>query len=341
MAKENHNHLVFGAGLIGSYIGAVLSKQANQVHLFGRQDEYCEKALHISDYLGEKANLMPVIYPLKTLMIKTHYSFLWLCVKCSSIQQAIVDMKPLLAQDTIILCCQNGLDSNEIVKQAFPENRVLQVMVSFNVAQLGKDRFHKSTEGNLTIESNLPSDTILKNYSCDLLPIQLSTSMSSVMWAKLQLNLSNSVNALSDIPVKSMLEDRAYRKLIAGLMKELLKVCEALDIALPRMTAVPAKLVPIVLALPNFAFKRIAQKMLSIDPYARTSMWHDLTQNKTTEIDFLNGKVVEYGAGLGVPTPLNKKIVWLVKQAEKGELKIGLSGKTLLNLVKNGDNLST
>ena len=49
-----------------------------------------------------------------------------------------------------------------------------------------------------------------------------------------------------------------------------------------------------------FIFLRIAQKMLAIDPTVRTSMWWDLGGGKLTEIDYLNGAVVDEGKKLGI-----------------------------------------
>jgi 2-dehydropantoate 2-reductase len=68
----------------------------------------------------------------------------------------------------------------------------------------------------------------------ELLPISTTTNMEALLWAKLQLNLGNSVNALADIPVKTMPEQRGYRKVIALLMSELLQVASAMGVKLPK-----------------------------------------------------------------------------------------------------------
>jgi 2-dehydropantoate 2-reductase len=147
----------------------------------------------------------------------------------------------------------------------------------------------------------------------ELLPVAQTGDMQSLLWAKLQLNLGNSVNALADIPVKAMLEKRDYRRVIAVLMDELLAVTDKLNITLPKVTSIKAQMVPVVLRLPNFLFKLVANKMLAIDPQVRTSMWWDVSQGKPTEIAYLNGAVVNYGKRLGVPCPANKRIVGLIE----------------------------
>jgi 2-dehydropantoate 2-reductase len=143
--------------------------------------------------------------------------------------------------------------------------------------------------------------------------------MSALLWAKLQLNLGNAVNAIADIPVKEMLEMPIYRKFIALLMEELLEVTEKQKIKLPKIANLPNTWIPKVLKLPNFIFTLLAQKMIAVDPKVKTSMWWDLQQGKVTEIDFINGKVVSQAEKLDVAVPANKWIVALVHHAEKGE----------------------
>ena len=68
--------------------------------------------------------------------------------------------------------------------------------------------------------------------------------------------------------------------------------------------------------LPNGLFNMMAKKIVAIDPNARSSMWEDLQRGRKTEVDLLNGEIVRLGAQLDVPTPINQRIVDLVKEAE-------------------------
>jgi 2-dehydropantoate 2-reductase len=48
----------------------------------------------------------------------------------------------------------------------------------------------------------------------------------------------------------------------------------------------------------------------------KPSMLMDIEANRRTEIDFINGKFVEYGARTGIETPYNKTLRALVKGLE-------------------------
>ena len=108
---------------------------------------------------------------------------------------------------------------------------------------------------------------------------------------------------------------------------------------MPQLTAIPAKLIPYVLRLPDFIFKRLANSMLAIDPTVRSSMWWDVKRSKVTEIDYLNGVVVALGDKHGVDCHANRKVVELIKLLEPSYEKLidhvpPIEAKTLLKMVK-------
>jgi 2-dehydropantoate 2-reductase len=74
---------------------------------------------------------------------------------------------------------------------------------------------------------------------------------------------------------------------------------------------------PIALSLPNWLFLRVAAAMVKVDPAARSSMWEDLERRHLTEIDFLNGEILRLGQKHGVATPVNAKLVEMVRAAEQ------------------------
>ena len=51
------------------------------------------------------------------------------------------------------------------------------------------------------------------------------------------------------------------------------------------------------------------------------SMLQDLQKGKPCEVDAINGVVCEWGKKYGVPTPVNDRIVEIIKKEQDGELK--------------------
>jgi len=334
-------HLIFGAGLIGGYLSGVMASQAVSVAMIARasvQEKYAG-GMQLSDYQGNEAVIAAPVFVAAdnaAAVISSSDStapcqFLWLTVKCTAVAAALAEVATWIDDRTIIFCCQNGLGSDALVKERFPHNRVLRVMVPFNVAQIKPGHLHRGSEGDLCIESDADDiKQLVSQINCPLMPVHGSTEMQAVLAAKLQLNLANAVNALADVPVKSMLEQRDYRRCIALLMKEWVAVAAKKQLVLPKLTAIPAQRIPGFITLPNFLFRLFAQKMLAVDPTVRTSMWWDLSQGKLSEVEYLNGAVVRQGKTVAVACPANERIVALVHDIESGKCQQGISAPDLL-----------
>jgi 2-dehydropantoate 2-reductase len=326
------SHLVFGAGLIGGFMAGVLRSQDLSVSLVVREKMKArfENGLTLTDYKDNKTTVDTFQFIDGNEPVSA-FDFLWLTVKCTSVADSLVDIRPYVSPQTVILCCQNGLGSDTLVREAFPDNLVLRVMVPFNVADVAVNHLHRGSEGDVYIEAHEQIEALAQKIDCQLMPVHTSSDMDAVLWAKLQLNLVNAVNAVADIPVKSMLEQRGYRKVIALLMQELLAVVKSEQINLPKLTILPPTWLPFMLSLPDGIFKVAAAKMLAIDPTVRTSMWWDLSGGRVTEIEHLHGAVERYAKPFNIPTPVTSKIIQMIHGVENGSLQQGYSASALLD----------
>ncbi len=339
MSSDTQQHVIFGAGLIGGYVGAMLTHQGLKVSMIVRPaiQARWQNGITLSDYQGNASEkVSPVLFSENWQQLG-HCDVLWLTVKCTGVQQAAAEIAPLVGPDTLIICCQNGLGSDQILRQHYPNNPIIRAMIPFNVIEQTPAQLHRGSEGAFTLELGAASQQISNIASLlqhPLMPVSSTDCMTELLWAKLQLNMGNAVNALADIPVKHMLLEQGYRQVLALLMEELLTVAKAKGLALPKLSAVPASWLPKVLRLPNWLFRRLANKMLAIDSKVRTSMWWDLHHNRATEIDYLNGALVAEADALGIPCPANRTIITMIKQLEQTESKSAISAPALLQAIK-------
>lgn len=335
-------HAIVGAGLIGSFIGGVLAINGQSVTAIARGEwaSRLAKRVLLTDYKEHRAEAAFEAVFTDSTDAKP-VDVIWLTVKCTAVEAALPSLTALLAPHTTIICCQNGIGSERLVRQAYPDHQVLKAMVPFNVVLEAPQHLHKGSEGKLVIATPAQQQQTVelgKALSHALIEVEFTHDITAVSWAKLQLNLGNSVNALADMPVKTMLEDRSYRRVIAALMDELLLVTRSAGIHLPKITRLPAAWLPTVLRLPDWLFKRVARTMLEIDPSVKTSMWWDLQGKRKTEIDYLNGAVVRLGEDIGVACPANRAIMRAIEGAEKENAASGhyksYAGMTLLTQVR-------
>jgi 2-dehydropantoate 2-reductase len=233
-----------------------------------------------------------------------------------------------------IVSFQNGLGNAELLADQLPHLNVIAGMVPFNVVTLPEGHLHCGTEGQLCAQSHAALSPLIPLFELAGLPLQQHQNFAEVQWGKLILNLNNAVNALSDLPLKQELSQHAYRQCLAMLIDETLQVLTQAGIKPAKVSKVSARLLPHILRLPDFLFKRVAASMLKIDEQARSSMWEDLQRKRSTEVTALNGAVVELAKLMGGSAPVNAHMVTLVQQAEQGSIQ-ALSGADMLNQLRH------
>jgi 2-dehydropantoate 2-reductase len=216
--------------------------------------------------------------------------------------------------DAFIVSLQNGVGNAAVLRERLPGRRVLGGMVPFNVMALGEGRFHRATSGDIVIERD-DADTAAK-LAVPGLAIRPTANIDGVQWGKLLLNLNNALNALSGLPLRRQLASRPWRQLFADQLAEALAAVRAEGINPVSTTPIPPAWMPPLLRLPDFIFEPLLGRTMKIDPEARSSMWEDLKHGRRTEIDYLQGVITEIAARHGLPAPLSRRIVALIRQAE-------------------------
>lgn len=321
-------HTVFGAGLIGGYLGAALLVNDASVGwvVRDRVRQKLSQGIRVTDYLGNAYALEDLEF-VDAQQSTEEPDFLWITIKCTALESALDDIRQLVKPSTVVICLQNGIGAEDYLKKALPDNTVVRGVMGANVIEQAPGHLHRGTEGSIELHDCPETRKLKAFFQLDLLPLALHEDIEGLVWAKLQLNLNNAVNAISDIPLKEELSDAGYRKILAAAQEELLAVANARNINLPKLTGVPPKLFPKILRLPTWLFTRVSSKTLTIDPKARSSMWCDLDEGRKTEIHFLNGAVVEEGEKVGVDCVVNRRLAELIGQIERGEIEKGISSR--------------
>jgi 2-dehydropantoate 2-reductase len=312
---------IYGAGSIGCYVGGRMAATGGRVTFVGRERlarEVRTHGLHLTDYLGADLRVAAADVRFETQPSAARDADLVLVtVKSAGTAAAGQELAPLLKPTAVVISFQNGLHNADVLREQLPGRTVLTGMVEFNVVHRGDGAFHHGSEGGLDVQDDPALAPFLPALAASGIPLKVQPDMAAVMWAKLQLNLNNAVNALSGVPLKEELSQRAFRRCVALAQRELLGLLEAAGIE-PAKLKLPPKLIPAMLGVPDWVFRALAGKMLAIDPLARSSMWEDLEAGRTTEIDWINGEVVQLAQRLGRKAPVNAKLIALIRAAEKG-----------------------
>ena len=313
---------VMGAGSIGGYVGGRLIAAGAEVVLIGRerlQREIGAHGLRLSDYRGYHATLAPSQVSVATsVQAAADAELVLVTVKSAGTAAAGAELARVLRPGAVVISLQNGLGNAAVLRAALPGRSVLAGMVPFNVVQGGEGRFHQGTEGELEVERHAALQPFLARFVQAGLPLQQQADLAPVQWGKLLLNLNNPINALSGLPLQAQLSQRSYRRCLALAQREALGLLGGAGVVPARLTALPPRWIPRVLELPDALFRRVAARMLAIDPLARSSMWEDLQAGRATEVDWINGEIVRLAESLGRRAPVNGRLAALVHAAEQG-----------------------
>jgi 2-dehydropantoate 2-reductase len=103
---------------------------------------------------------------------------------------------------------------------------------------------------------------------------------------------------------------------LRAVMDEALSVLRTANVRPGKLGALPVSMFPFLLGLPTLLLRLLLSVQLKADPDARSSMWEDLTRGRFTEVDELNGIIVELAAAHGRDAPLNRRIVDVVHEVE-------------------------
>lgn len=340
---------IYGAGSIGCYIGGRLAASGVDVTFMTRPrmyDELSKSGLKLTDYLGNNLSI-----PTNELKLSQDPSIaldadiIFVCVKSAATEQVAKALQKIFVQSNAglkhrpyILSFQNGLSNVAVLKQFLPDMTILAGMVPFNVAALGSGHFHQGTSGAIHVKKFSKQQDLAQLFQKSQLDIVFDQDMLAVQWAKILLNLNNSINALSKLPLKAQLSNQQYRQCLAMAQQEALDLLDLAQIKPAKLTAISAHLLPKIMSLPNILFKILSRKMLKIDPLARSSMQDDLIAGRSTEVDWINGEVVKLAHRLNTQAPINQLLIELIKQAEVSDIEFSISADDLKSRLNHAQN---
>ena len=242
-----------------------------------------------------------------------------LCVKSGATQEAAKEIAIHARPGATVISFQNGISNVEVLERQLGDRfNVMRGMVPYNVAYLGDGRFHKGVAGELYAEDGPVTSALSGAVSQSPAALKLSNDMLGIAWGKLIINLNNAVNALSGRTLVEQLLQRDYRRVVAACQREGLRLLRQAGIKPAKVGAVGPALLPHVIGSPDWLFRHLFLKAWKIDEKARSSMADDLAAGRTTEVDYINGELVQLAERLTTDAPVNRKVVELIRKAEAG-----------------------
>ena len=289
---------VMGAGAVGCYFGAMLTRAGHGVTLIARP-QHADAVRQHGLMLESRTftGLIPMQATIEASGVEGADVVLF-CVKSPDTESAGRAIAPFLKSDAAILCLQNGVDNAERL-QLVTGRIAIPAVVYVATEMAGPGHVKHNGRGELIIGPSASSAQIARRFNQAAIPTTVSDKVISELWVKLVTNCAyNALSAVAELPYGPLLKVDGVADVMRDVIGECESVARALDIPLP------ATLRDSILSL--------AASM----PEQYSSTAQDLMRGKPTEIDYLNGYVVRKGAALGIPTPTNLALQVMVKARE-------------------------
>ena len=297
---------ILGSGAMGSAIGGILAESGQAVLLIDSWKEHVDALNSTGLKLTEKSETRVIRVEATTqLQAVARAELIVLLVKSYHTVDTLRRVQSFIAEGTPILSLQNGLGNEDKIAEILGAGRVLggvthsgSVLLGPGEVSFGRDRTGiGEMQGGLTDRVR----DIVGIFNRAGLETEASDNILGMIWDKLLVNVAVSPTS-------------AITGLTHGQMQrvEILKAT-ALEAVEEAFRVAAAAGVEISLTDPAEAWNKA---MAGLSPRHKSSMLKDLEQKKQTEIDVINGAVVDLGTKYGVPTPVNRTLVSCVKAIE-------------------------
>ncbi len=216
--------------------------------------------------------------------------------------------------DGLALTLQNGLGNIEILSEYVGRDRAMQGVTMQGATLLGPGRIRTSGRGAthlgyVPIELAAPRDFAVEHRAYEVsalfnsagLKSHVTADIDGLVWGKMIINAAiNPLTAILRIPNGALVESEETIGLMKVAAWEAATVAQAQGITLPFPDPV----------------ERVKQ-VATLTATNHSSMLQDVLGQRPTEIDAINGKIVEQGQTLGIPTPVNMLLTSLMRAIEK------------------------
>jgi 2-dehydropantoate 2-reductase len=309
-----------GAGALGCAIGGTLSAGGADVWLVDRN------APHI-DAIRKNGLTMRTESGDKSVKVNASTSFddagiadlVIVLVKSFATADVIRSALSAVGPDTVVMSLQNGMGHEDILAGIVGRDKVMAGKTYAGGVYLAPGHVISGTKGKETVIGELDgritsrARAIADAFEKAGMIAVLSDNIMGTIWDKLLINVAT--GAVAGI---TRLEYGPLYRIPEIEATALAAVAEAMAVA-------KASGVRISYTDPRDPWVKASA---GLPDDFKTSMLQSLEKNSITEIDFINGAVVRQGSSVGVPTPVNRTLVALMKGVEYRMLHPSTAGKS-------------
>jgi 2-dehydropantoate 2-reductase len=296
------NIVIIGAGAIGSLFGALLSKK-NNVFLIGRKNHVA--AIKKNGLVLRGGTNLTVKISAEDIIdkIPSAPDLLILTVKSYDTEVAIKDAEKIIGSDTTVLSLQNGLDNVDKIGVVVDKRNIIAGITTHGVffskpGVIEHTGFGETILGELYGKKTKHIKNMADLFNRSGIETKISTNINKEIWVKAIVNSSiNSLTTIFQCKNGYLIKNPLLENIMDKICIESTKVANS--------EGMPVSY--------NDMIKKTKEVVRNTSENY-SSMLQCFKLGKKTEIDSINGKIVEIGKKHGLDLPINEALVYLIKQ---------------------------
>lgn len=335
-------YAIYGAGSLGTVLGAYITKNGGEIDLINRNKAHVQALNEKGAQIEGKVEMTVPVKAYTPDEMTGKYDVILLMTKQLHNAEVVSMLKDYLTEEGVLVTLQNGLPEPDIADIIGPQRTMGCVVewgatlkepgVCILTSEPDSLTFHMGRMPGISDEQF----TMVKELLELMCPVHEEPNLLGARWSKLLINATFSgLGTVMGGVFGDVYENKEAREIALRCMKECIDVGQAAGV---KFAKVQGKDITKLFYYKNkvkkafglFLLPIAMKKHRNIEP----SMLQDLRHNKPCEVDSINGMVCEWGRKMNVPTPVNDKIVEIIKKQQSGELKLEASNIELFRGIK-------
>lgn len=281
--------VMLGAGALGSTIGGTLAIGGNDVHFVDMWQEHVDlinkDGLHMTN---EKEDWYVRVDARTTADTIGEADLVIVLVKSFATKQAVEQLKQtnVIGKNTLVMSLQNGLGNEETIASVIGSENVIsgKTYVGGRLIQAGY--ISAGVQGKWTYIGELNGEitdriqTVCNVFNDAGLLCEVSDNIKGLIWDKLLINVAaGALCGITRLPYGPLYEEDYIKDVAVAAIQEGIQVAKAAGVVLKSED-------------PQYPWVAASE---GLPGTFKTSILQSLELKRPTEIDFINGSIVEWG----------------------------------------------
>lgn len=316
--------LVLGAGAIGGITAARLKKCGYDVGIVCKYEEYANlisrEGLKIKGAGGEYTVKVPAYSSISG--VKDKKDVILHATKATDMVDAAFEARHILKENGCFVSLQNGICEDKLASVA-GEGRVIGCVTGWGATMESQGVLNMTSKGDFILgyPGREPDDFLsaVAEALSSIVPVRTSANIMGHLYSKLIINSCiTSLGAICGMYLGKMLARPKVRRIFIEIIREAVSVADAMNLKIEVFGGrldfekfvrgdgfISDVRRHLMIRLVGFKYRKL-----------KSSSLQSLERGKPTEIEYLNGYVVENAAKYGVKVPVNEAVVRIIHEIE-------------------------